>query len=104
MKIINRDKYEEKYKNVFLKKSRDNAPLWWFYQVLFKLWIIYTKLTKRDFTSTAKNLGNAIGETEISGNLIDIGGGSGWMSKYWQAGGLYTVLDPLFRKFRNSFF
>lgn len=98
MKIINRDKYEEKYKNVFLDKSGGNASLWWFYQILFKLWIIHAKLTKRDFTLTAKNLENAIGETKISGNLIDIGGGSGWMSKYWKADGLYIVLDPLFRK------
>ncbi|MFH1854968.1 MAG: class I SAM-dependent methyltransferase [bacterium] len=98
MKIINRDKYEEKYKNVFLKKSRDNASLWWFYQILFKLWVIHAKVTKRDFFLTAKNLENVIGKTKISGDLIDIGGGSGWMSKYWRAGGLYTVLDPLFRK------
>jgi len=97
--IRDRDKFKEKYKNIFIRKNKTiKVSRWFFYQILFKLWVVHARLTRRDFTPTKNSLESAIKNVKLSGNLIDIGGGSGWMSEYWDGEGLYVVVDPMFRK------
>ena len=100
-KIRNIRDYVERHKNIFLERHSAKLPLRWrIYQLLFYFWMKYVKITKRDFSKPKSEFEKAIRTFPICGNVLDIGGGSGWMSEYWQRSGdeKYYVLDPILRK------
>jgi ubiquinone/menaquinone biosynthesis C-methylase UbiE len=95
--------FREVEKNIFKSTKVKYKPsrTWLFYNFLFILWIWWVKISRRNFSDSAKQADIIFKKIDLSGNTIDIAGGSGWMSKYWRptkSSDYYTIADPLFRK------
>lgn len=99
--FITTESLEEQQPGVFIDKTiKPISQKWIFWQIVFRLWIIYVKLTRRKFKQDQIDFEKALSKRKLSGNLIDIGGGEGWMSRYWKSKNKsdnYVICDPLFR-------
>lgn len=94
--------FRQKQKNIYFSQEKKWVGVQWsWYQILFRCWLIYVKLTKRNFSKSEEELKNNLSKLNFSGNTIDIAGGSGSISQFWKPNNpkdCYVVVDPLFRK------